>query len=293
MAKVAIFIPAFNEERSIGSAVLRAKKFGKVYVVDDGSDDATACVAADAGAQVISHGRNLGYGAALQTIWKSAKKPGAEIVVIMDGDYQHDPSDIPLLVAPIASGEADVCIGSRFLGKFVHPPPGRKQGVQLLNHLAGMHAQGKKTVDFQCGFRAFSMKAVKAIRFVAPDYSAGAEMLVSAIRHGLKVVEVPVNVRYYASKGISFGQGAGLLGYFVKQLAHRKPLVFFGGAAAALLAASAGFGIFVVNRFYTDGQLPVGSAFLTVFCGIAGLVMLLIGINLYTLEAILSKKGGA
>jgi len=292
MVSVSIFVPAFNEERSIGSAVLRAKKFGKVYVVDDGSRDATAQVAADAGATILAHGKNLGYGAALKTIWQHAKKSSSEIIVIMDGDYQHDPSEIPLLIGPIASGKADACVGSRFLGKFVRPPPGRKQGVQLLNHLAGMHANGK-AVDFQCGFRAFSRQAVGKISFKGDGYSAGAEMLVSAMRQNLRVVEVPVSVRYYETNGISIGQGAGLFGYLAKEIAHRKPLVFFGGAGVLLLAASAALGIFVVNRFYTQGLLPIGSAFLTVFTGIAGLVMLLIGINLYTLEALLPRKGDA
>jgi glycosyltransferase involved in cell wall biosynthesis len=144
--KLAIYIPAYNEERSIGSVVLQAKKYGRVIVVDDGSADRTMHVAISAGAKVIGHGTNRGYGAALRTILESARLSGAEAFVIMDGDYQHDPSEIPLIAKPVVDGRADVAVGSRFAGKFVGQPFYRKEGVALLNGLAKMETQ-KNDVD--------------------------------------------------------------------------------------------------------------------------------------------------
>ncbi|MCX8197704.1 MAG: glycosyltransferase [Candidatus Micrarchaeota archaeon] len=290
MAKIAIFIPAFNEEETIGSVVILAKKYGRVFVVDDGSSDSTAEVAKKAGAHVISHDRNLGYGEALKTIWRKARGISEDVIVVMDGDCQHNPAEIPLLVRPIIEGNADVSAGSRFLGRFIQPPPARKEGVGALNFLASMQAGGK-ALDYQCGFRAYRKSCLAKITFGNSGYPAGAETLISALQSGLRVVEVPVNVRYYDGKEVPFWRGASLAGNLIEQLAKRKPLLFFGGAGVAMLFLSALLGVFVIERFYGAGVLPTGSAILTVFFGIGGLIMLLIGINLYALEiAIASRK---
>ena len=289
-SKLAIFIPAYNEERSIGSAVLSAKKYGSVFVVDDGSEDRTAQLAEDAGAKVIAHGKNRGYGAALRTIIETARKTPADVFVIIDGDYQHDPAEIPLVAKPVLEGKADVAVGSRFSGKFVGSPEYRKGGVALLNHLAGA-GKGTGKLDFQCGFRAFSKKAAGSMKVSESGYAGGTEMLTSAIGAGLKVVQVPVHVRYYREEaGGALSQGAGLFAYLVEAMALKKPLVFFGATGAALLLCSALLGLFVVDTFYSSRVLPVGSALLTVFTGIGGLVMVLIGINLYTLESLLKRR---
>lgn len=289
--KLAIYIPAYNEERSIGSVVLQAKKYGRVIVVDDGSSDRTAQVATLAGAKVIARGKNGGYGAALQTILEEARKAPELVFVIMDGDYQHDPSDIPKISKPVLEGKADVAVGSRFSGKFVGQPAYRREGVALLNRMAAV-GNGKTGVDFQCGFRAFSKKAAGRIRMAENGYAGAAEVLTSAIDAGLRIAPVPISVRYYGeAKQGALGQGAGLFAYFVESIAHQKPLLFFGLAGAALLLSSALLGIYVVDTFYSTKILPIGSALLTVFCGMGGLVMLLIGINLYTLNAILKKRG--
>ena len=290
MKKLAIFIPAYNEERAIGSVVLGAKKYGAVYVVDDGSDDRTAKIASAAGAKVYPHGKNLGYGAALRTILAVAKKTPADAFAVLDADGQHDPDEIPLVAGPVLSGKADVCSGSRFLGKTVASPAYRKEGVRLLNRLSTEQANGRK-LDFQCGFRAFSRKAAEKIRIHEDGYAGGAEMLFSAIGAGLRIAEVPVTIHYYGKDGDAVEHGAGLLGYIVGGIAKRRPLLFFGGAGLASLLASALLGLFVLDTFYSKGALPVGSAFLTVFAGVVGLVLIVIGINLYTLQAILKMKG--
>jgi len=292
MGKIRIFIPAYNEERSIGSAVLLAKKYGSVTVVDDGSEDKTADVARIAGATVVRHGKNRGYGASLQTILGTARKGAdSDTFVIIDGDYQHDPAEIPSVAAPVSCGGADVAVGSRFSGKFIGQPAYRKAGVEFLNRLAKVGKRGD-SLDFQCGFRAFSKKAADAMRVHEDGYAGGAEMLASAIDAGLRIAEVPVHVRYYRDgAGGVLAQGAGLATYLVQAVAARKPLFFFGIVGAALLICSALLGIFVVETFYSTRTLPVGSALLTLFSGIAGMVMALIGINLYTLGLIMGKRG--
>jgi len=289
-SRIAILVPAYNEERTVGSLVLSAKKYGTVIVADDGSGDRTVEVAKAAGATVITHPKNMGYGAALKTLVRAGLATGADVFVFIDADYQHDPEEIPKVAAPVMEGKSGVCVGSRFLGKMVNQPAYRKEGVRLLNGISKIQAGGKETVDFQCGFRAFSRKALADAKISEDGYGGGAEMLASAIRNGATVMQVPVTIRYYGKWGLGFAQGAGLLGGLIEKIAKRKPLVFFGGAGMLLLLASGALGIFVARTFYAGGILPFGSAFLTVFSGVAGLILILIGINLYTLEAILEKR---
>ena len=287
--KIAIFIPAYNEERSIGSVVALAKKYGPVYVVDDGSTDGTCSMAIASGAKVITRAVNGGYGAAVRTAFAAAKKIDADAFVFLDGDFQHDPREIPRVAAPVLDGSADVCVGSRFLGKTVSSPVGRREAVAVMNDLSSI-ASGKK-LDFECGFRAFSKNAIGKISFQQNGYGACSEIVVSALGAMLRVAQVPVAIRYFGGTGKSaIAHGAGLFTYLMSVAARRKPLLFFAGTGFLMLAASGLLGIFVVDTFYSKGVLPTGSAFLTVFTGIVGLVLISIGINLYTLESVLERK---
>src|SRR5207249_10707974 len=114
-SRILAAIPAYNEGATIGSVVLKARQFAsEVVVIDDGSTDDTANIAALAGAEVIRHHVNRGYGAAVRTCLMHARENGADILVILDGDGQHPPELIPRVVQPVADGEADVSIGSCF-----------------------------------------------------------------------------------------------------------------------------------------------------------------------------------
>jgi hypothetical protein len=286
---IAIFIPAYNEERTLGSAVLMAKEHGDVFVIDDGSVDRTAEIAKKSGASVIAHKKNKGYGAALKSALAATRNIDARAFVFMDADGQHDAAEIPIVAQPVLDGKADLCQGSRFLGKFVSAPAGRREGVAFINKLTSAH-NGKKEVDAQCGFRAISKEAAEKINIEADRYAGCAEMVTSAQHAGLRVVEVPVHVKYFSDKNNPFAQGAGLVDYVAGQVIRKNPLALFAGMGAILLALSALLGVFVVDTFYTRHELATGSAFLTVFFGIAGMIMLLIGLNLYTLKKVLETR---
>jgi glycosyltransferase involved in cell wall biosynthesis len=114
---VVAVIPAYNEERFIGSVVLRARQYADtVIVVDDGSTDATGEIAAAAGVIVVRHESNRGKGAALNTGFHRARALGAAAVVTLDGDGQHRGDELAVLAEPVLSGQADIVVGSRFLG---------------------------------------------------------------------------------------------------------------------------------------------------------------------------------
>ncbi|TLZ82314.1 MAG: glycosyltransferase family 2 protein, partial [Methanobacteriota archaeon] len=143
-------IPAFNEGPTIGSVVLRAKQYAEeVVVIDDGSKDDTAEIAALAGAHVLQHARNLGKGTAIRTAWLFARERHPEAFVLLDGDHQHDPKDIPRIVEPILAGQADVVLGVRW-GKTSGMPLYRRIGKRTLDYATAAATKNGLLTDSQC-----------------------------------------------------------------------------------------------------------------------------------------------
>jgi glycosyltransferase involved in cell wall biosynthesis len=192
-----LILPAFDEaERLAGvlAAVARAATGCEVVVIDDGSRDGTAAVAARAGATVLRHPFNLGYGAALQTGYKYALARGARLLVQMDADGQHDPQEIAALVAPIERGERDLVVGSRFL----EPGSYRMGFARSLGRLlfaALARAAGLHVSDPTSGFQAMNRRVLEvyARDFFPADYP-DVDVLLAAFRHGLRVGELPVRM---------------------------------------------------------------------------------------------------
>ncbi|MHA1616384.1 MAG: glycosyltransferase family 2 protein [Candidatus Njordarchaeales archaeon] len=223
-------IPAYNEEKTIAKVVLLTKKYvDKVVVVDDGSTDMTAEIAEALGAEVIRHKENKGYGAALQTIFHKARREDADILVILDADGQHDPSEIPKLIEPIMKGKADIVIGSRFLGK-TDAKKYRLMGVKMLTKATNILMKAELT-DAQSGFRAYNKKAIQLIRPTEDGMGASVEILSQAIDNNLKIVEVPITIRYEGLETSSehpLIHGAGVAGTLITKTIGRKPLRYLG-----------------------------------------------------------------
>jgi glycosyltransferase involved in cell wall biosynthesis len=193
---VIAIIPCLNEERFIGSVVSKAvKHVDKVIVVDDGSTDATAKVAREAGAEVISHKVRQGAGAATRTGFEAALKYGAGVVVTLDGDGQHNPDEIQSVVQPVLSGNADLVIGSRFLcaAKVAFH---RKFGIDFITWLYNV-GHKDKIVDGQSGFRAYGRKALEVIKITYPGFGFSIQTLVQPRNYKLKIMEVPISCIYH------------------------------------------------------------------------------------------------
>ena len=162
--KILVLIPALNEERNIASVIQDVRKEiteATILVINDGSVDATASKARQAGAKVLSHPFNMGYGVALQTGYKYALKYGFDCVVQMDGDGQHDPRYIDLLIQELDTGKADIVIGSRFLVKGKHTIPLiRRIGMGFFGFIAGLLC-GQTITDPTSGYQALSRRAVE------------------------------------------------------------------------------------------------------------------------------------
>ena len=196
--KIIAVIPCLNEEKFIGNVVSKAKKYvDAAIVVDDGSSDDTVNVSRASGAEVILHPIRQGAGSATRTGFDAALKDGADIVVTLDGDGQHDADEIPLLVHPIKEGEADIVIGSRFLRK-AQVPRYRKFGIDVITWLYNLGFK-EKIIDAQSGFRAYSRKAIGVIEITDVGFGFSIQTLVQVRKHGLKIIEVPVSCIYHDS----------------------------------------------------------------------------------------------
>ncbi|MGH9923058.1 MAG: glycosyltransferase family 2 protein, partial [Nitrososphaerales archaeon] len=183
-------IPAYNQEKSIEKVVQATLKHVRhVIVIDDGSFDRTAELAELAGALVIRHATNMGYGAAIKSGFKMALRDGADIVVTLDADLQHDPEDIPSLLTPILDGNAEIVIGSRINRGDNKMPAYRKVGMRFITKL--VQYNGVPVKDVQSGFRAYTPKALRTIlpNLTDSGYGLITESLAEATRYKLPIVE--------------------------------------------------------------------------------------------------------
>ena len=211
--KSIVIIPALNEEAAIGSIVKRSLKYvDDVLVIDDGSTDNTSRIAEDAGARVIKHYNNLGKGVSLRDAFGEVL--GYDVVVTIDGDGQHNPDEIPNLTRPIIEGRADFVNGSRYLDGFDDDTPAYRRVGQRVLDIATNITSGTNVTDSQSGFRAFSGKTIKFFRFRDTGFGIESEMLADAAEHNLKIIEVPITVRYDVENSSTKGpvtHGVGVL----------------------------------------------------------------------------------
>lgn len=198
--KLVIVIPAYNEAavifKVLKSLPKKIKGLGKidVVVVDDGSRDDTYRLAQKARVNVARHGINRGVGAATKTGFMLAQRKKADIVVTLDADGQHDPDDLPKVIAPILQKKADVAIGTRF--KKIQKSPLDRLILNWFANLTTFFLFGVFSTDSQSGFRAFSQKALNLIDIKSDRMEFSSEILVEAKRNNLKVAEVPIKAIY-------------------------------------------------------------------------------------------------
>jgi glycosyltransferase involved in cell wall biosynthesis len=206
--KILVIIPAYNEADSIGEVIGRARTSAPgadVVVIDDGSTDATAAIAQEAGALVVSLPYNLGIGGAVQTGYVFAAEMGYDIAVQVDGDGQHDPAEIAEIVAPLLAGQADVVIGSRYIEDRGYITPFlRRLGIFLLASIVSLIIRQRVT-DTTSGFRAVNRRVIEFCAREYPRDYPEPESVVLFWRAGFRVREIPVtmNPRYGGESSIT------------------------------------------------------------------------------------------
>lgn len=236
MSKVAVLLPAYNEEVSIASMVLLSLQYAdEVIVIDDGSSDRTSEVSRLAGATVLSHTTNKGKGAALKTGFKYAQD--YDIIVTIDADGQHNPSEIPDVIKPIMEDRADIVNGSRYIaGKDTTTPTYRRVGQTVLDNATYL-ASGVKLTDTQSGFRAFSSKSIEYFNFDPNGFGIESDMLIEASVNKLRIVEVEITVRYDVNTTTDnpIVQGVSVLMRILELMRFNRPLYFYGISGSIVL----------------------------------------------------------
>jgi len=264
-------IPAHNEESTIADIIRSASSHvDQVVVCDDGSSDNTADVARRAGATVVSHPQNKGYGAAIASLFDYARRRGADMMVTLDGDGQHNPDQIPLLADTLRRHNIDVVIGSRFLNEGDGVPGYRKYGIKIITFTTNL-GSGIKVSDSQSGFRAYSKAAIYNIHPTEEGMSVSTEILLKISSKQLSLAEVPITVSYDGSPAHNpVSHGVSVLANTIKYTSLKHPLKFFGISGLGFLVVG-----FITAGTFLDAYLNEQ----TVFFGslLASVVLILLG----------------
>jgi glycosyltransferase involved in cell wall biosynthesis len=244
MSGLVAVVPVFNEEGTVGTLVRRLRRRCPVIVVDDGStDDGGARALAAGAARVIRLGRRAGKGAALQRGFQEALRMGATAVVTLDGDGQHDPADLPRLVAVARRRPLALVLGDR-LGtrRGDRMPWTRLTAVRLADRALGW-LTGAPVRDSQCGFRLYPATLLRSVALSEPGFVLETEVLVKALRAGHPVVGAPVRRIYPPDRRSRFravGDGARIVGYLLREVGQELGRRVAGVRGAGRLGVAGG-----------------------------------------------------
>ena len=291
--EITIGIPAYNEEKNISEIIKKLQKItNKIIVCDDGSSDSTAKIAKEMGVLVVQHETNLGYGAAIRSIFLKAREEKSEFLITLDSDGQHRIEDIQTVLEPLQTGKADIVIGSRFLnnnGKNV--PSYRKVGIQILTKLANTSLEQNIT-DSQSGFRGYGKDVIENVTPSESGMGVSNEILIKASKQGLKIVEVPIIILYDGDTSTHnpISHGSSVLISTLKFISMEHPLKFYGIPGFVFLLIGLGFLIFTVNLFTETRQILLSSAIIGVGSTIFGIILIQSSILLYAMVKLMRKK---
>ena len=291
--KITVGIPAFNEEKNIASIISRLKDFtDSIIVCDDGSSDMTAKIAEDMGAILVKHPKNLGYGAAIRTIFLKAKELESDVLVTIDGDGQHQIMDVEKILKPIEKNQADIVIGSRFLDKKSKEMPNyRKVGIKIITKITNLSIKEKLT-DSQSGFRAYGKKALQKI--VPSDVGMGVstEILIKASNLGLKVAEVPIKVHYDGNTSTHnpVSHGTSVILSTIKFTSIHNPLKFYGIPGIIFLITGLGFIAWTLQIYTISQHIITNISLIGIGCVVLGAVLLMTAVILFSIVTVVSEK---
>jgi len=290
---VVVTIPAFNEAATVGEVIkaiptdIAGVGSIDIVVIDDGSTDTTAKIAAEAGAKVVSFSRNRGLGAAFSEALRVALGLGADIIVNIDADGQFNASDIVKLIEPVINGRADMVTASRFAEAELIPEMpwikkwGNKRVADLVSKLAG-----QQLCDVSCGFRAYSRDAMLRVALLG-GHTYTHEIILELAFRGLRIIEVPVKIvgvrKFGESKvaGNLWKYGWNSLLIILRAYRDYKPMRVFGGISVFFLIPCLLCGLFVVLHFLSTGVfspyrfvafLAAGFGFISLVCYITALL---------------------
>lgn len=292
---IVIGIPAYNEEKTIASIILKLQKVAdKIIICNDGSSDLTGEIAEKLGAIVINHPKNLGYGAGIRSIFLKSKELDADILVTFDADGQHRIEDIQNVIFPLQKNEADIVIGSRFLGENNdNVPKYRKVGIKTITNVANS-ATDLNISDSQSGFRAYSKKVLQEI--IPSEYGMGVstEILIKANKNGFKIKEVPIVVLYEGDTSTHHpvSHGISVLMSTMKFISIEHPLKFYGTPGILFLGIGLFFILWTLQLFADTRQIITNVSLIGIGAVIVGTMLTMTSIMLYSLVNVVRERSG-
>ena len=291
--KIIVGIPAFNEEKNIAVLITQLKKItDKIVVCNDGSTDLTSKIAEELGATVINHEKNLGYGAAIRSIFLKSKDLDGDILVTFDADGQHRIEDINGVINPIINGESDLVIGSRFLDESEKEIPRyRKVGINVITKITNATIK-KQLTDSQSGFRAYSKKVLNELNPSELGMGISTEILIKASAKNFRISEVPIKIIYNGDTSTHnpISHGSSVLFSTIKFTSIEHPLKFYGIPSMIFFAIGLFF-TYLSAQYYTDiGRLNTNLTLVGAGSMLIAVVLLLTGILLYSLISVVREK---
>ena len=291
--KVVIGIPAYNEEKNIAGIITKLKKYAdSIIVCDDGSTDLTREISEELGAIIISHSKNKGYGAAINSLFLKAKELKSDIFVTFDADGQHRIEDIQVVTKPIMNNEADVVIGSRFLDtKSEDMPNYRKVGIKIITKVTNLSIKEDLT-DSQSGFRAYSMKALQEITPTDDGMGVSTEILIKANNIGLQIAEVPIKVRYSGDTSTHdpVSHGTSVILSTIKFTSIHNPLKFYGIPGVIFLMIGLVFVGWTIQIYAESEQIITNVSLIGIGCIVLGTVLLMTAVILFSIVTVVNQK---
>jgi len=290
--KIAIGLPAYNEEVKIGKIISELKSITKTIIVcDDGSSDSTSSIAENLNATVINHPKNLGYGASIRSLFLKGKEIDCDILVTFDADGQHDFKDIEAVIQPILDQKADIVIGSRFLNDNDNVPKYRKIGIKAITKIANV-STSKDISDSQSGFRAYSKKALNEIEPTESGMSVSTEILMKATRNNLRILEVPITVLYEGDTSTHHpvSHGVSVILSTLKYVSIDHPLKFYGIPGMVFLTVGLFFILWTLQGFTDTRQIITNLALIGIGSTILGGMLLMTSIMLFSLVTVVREK---
>ena len=290
--KITIGIPAYNEEKNIAKIITKLKKItDSIIVCDDGSSDMTSEIAKNLGVIVISHKKNMGYGAAIRTIFEKSAEIGSDILVTFDADGQHRIEDVSRVLHPLENNESDIVIGSRFLGKQSNVPNYRKLGIKVITQVTNSSLKTKLT-DSQSGFRAYSKQVLSKISLSEIGMGISTEILIKASSKGLRITEVPITILYSGDTSTHnpVSHGTSVLFSTIKFTSIEHPLKFYGIPSVIFLTIGVIFTSLAVQYYVDIGRLNTDLTLIGAGTILIGIILLISAILLYSLVSVVREK---
>jgi glycosyltransferase involved in cell wall biosynthesis len=290
--QLVIGIPAYNEEKNIAKILVKLSKISdKIIVCNDGSSDMTGEIAQKMGVIVINHQKNLGYGAAIRSIFLKAKELDSDILVTFDADGQHRIEDIQKVIEPIIKGEAEIVIGSRFLDKNEKIPAYRKFGINVITKVSNI-ATKQKITDSQSGLRAYDKKALQDITPSEYGMGVSTEILIKADKNGLRIIEVPIKILYEGETSTHnpLGHGTSVILSTMKFISIEHPLKFYGTAGLVFSAIGIFFIVWALQIFSDSRQIVTNITLIGFGSSLIGVMLIMTAILLYSLVSIVRER---